>query len=315
MPREALSMKRRHFLLGAGALWALRGGLRAAPTRPRPTSLPGTTPETFPFLGPVYRLPVNGVQLAYRDFGAGPPLLLLGEQSTTMNWWPPALLRGLAQNYRILTVDPRGVGYSTDNPAAPARLSQLAEDCQGLLLALGLSSTRFLGWGMGANVGLFLALQDSRRIERLILSGGDPGGSLATACVPEVQAILANGRPRPERLATVMFSPAAREAKQQLLETLAAMPEEAFPAETIRRQQEALAAWRGDDTVANKLGAVSVPVLVHYGSRDVVTPPANGELLAARLPGARAEEVEGGGHACLFEQPDSFLAVATEFLR
>lgn len=308
-------MKRRHFLLGAGALLALQGGLRAAPSRPRPNPLPGTIPEQASFLGPIYRLAVNDVQLAYRDFGAGPPLMLLGEQSTTMSWWPPQLLESLAQSFRVLTVDPRGVGYSTDNATTPLALARLADDCQGLLFALGLSSTRFVGWGMGANVGLLLALKDARRVDRLILCGGDPGGSLATAPVPEVQSILSDPRPRPERLAAIMFSPAAREAKQQLLENLAALPEEALPPETVRRQQAAMEAWRQDQGVANKLGAVSVPVLVYYGSRDVVSPPANGEALSGHIPGARAVAVEGGGHACMFEQPGSFLALASEFLQ
>jgi pimeloyl-ACP methyl ester carboxylesterase len=255
------------------------------------------------------------VQLAYRDFGEGPALLLLGERSTTMNWWPAEMLRDLSQTYRVITMDARGVGYSTDNPAVGLSFSRMAEDASGLLFGLGISSASVLGWGMGADVGLLMALADSRRIKRLVMSGGDPGGSLSTPGIPEVEAILTDPRAEPEQLLAVMFNPSAREAKQAFLQALSAMPSEQVGEKALRSQAQAVAAWRKDDGPGNKLGAVSIPVMVHYGTRDVIAPPANGEILSERIPGARREPVEGGGHACLFEQMESFLALTLDFLK
>ncbi len=314
MPREKRStMRRRQFLAGAGALLALSGTAPGAPARSQPTALPGTTPEEARFLGPVYRLPVDDVQLAFRNFGEGPPLLLLGDRSTTMAWWPAALLQALSQHYRVIPVDARGVGFSTDNLSRELTLARMAQDVAGLMFGLGLSSARILGWGMGADIGLLMALADARRVHRLIMSGGDPGGKLSTPPIPEVQALL-DSRVQPEQLMAVMFNPTAREAKQTFLANLKAMPPEPMDERTLRRQTQAVAAWRQDDGPGNKLGAVSVPVMVHFGTRDVVSPPANAEVLAERIPGARRVAVGSGGHACMFEDEGSFLALALEFL-
>lgn len=308
-------MKRRQFLAGAGALLALPAAVSAAPAGPGRSALPGTVPEHADFLGPIYRLPVDDVQLAFRDFGDGPPLLLLGERSTTMSWWQVDLLRGLSTKYRVITLDSRGVGFSTDNPAAELSIARMASDASGLLFGLGISRARILGWGMGGNVGLRMALEDSRRVLRLLVSGADPGGSAATAPIPEVAALLSDAGSEPEQLMAVMFNPAARAAKAAFLASLSRMPGEEISPATVRRQTLAMEAWRRDDATAGKLGAISVPVMVHYGTRDAVTPPANGELLAERIPGVRREPVEGGGHACMFEQLESFLAIAHDFLR
>ncbi len=308
-------MNRRQFLAASAALLTAPAA-HAAPVGPRPVPLPGTTPGRLArFMGPISRLNVNDVQIAYRDFGEGPPLLLLTERSTSMSWWLADLLQRLALRYRILTMDYRGVGYSTDNLALELTIPTLASDAAGLLWGLGLSSASVVGWGLGACVGLMLALNEPRRVKRLVLSAGDPGGSHSQAPIPEIETLLADPSSQAEQLMAVMFSPSAREAKQTFLASLQAMPSERTPETTAARQAHAVQAWRADDRTHERLSSLRLPVLVHYGTRDVVTPPANGEWLARHIPEARRDAVEDGSHACLFEQWPSFAETLEGFLR
>lgn len=60
--------------------------------------------------------------------------------------------------------------------------------------------------------------------------------------------------------------------------------------------------WGADLAALTDLG---VPVLLAHGTHDRVVPPAHGEALAAALPRARLERVDGAGHvAVLLRVPD-----------
>lgn len=71
-------------------------------------------------------------------------------------------------------------------------------------------------------------------------------------------------------------------------------------AETAIRQNEAVGA-RADHRAA--LAQLRLPVHVLCGTGDRVTPPALPQDLAALIPGARLQLVEGAGHMLPMEQP------------
>ena len=56
------------------------------------------------------------------------------------------------------------------------------------------------------------------------------------------------------------------------------------------------------------------PVLVATGTEDVVIPPANADLLAARWHAARVERFAGGGHAFMAQEPERLGTLITSFL-
>ena len=59
---------------------------------------------------------------------------------------------------------------------------------------------------------------------------------------------------------------------------------------------------------------IAAPTLVVTGSADQVVDPRNSDLLAARIPGARLEVVEGAGHVLFWERPEEFAALVEEHL-
>ena len=79
-----------------------------------------------------------------------------------------------------------------------------------------------------------------------------------------------------------------------------------------QRHADALATWL--EGAERAYADVSIPTLVIAGSDDSLTPEANAEAIAARIPRARVERLEGIGHAPMIEDPERLQALLREFL-
>ena len=62
------------------------------------------------------------------------------------------------------------------------------------------------------------------------------------------------------------------------------------------------------------LAGIGVPVLVAVGEDDIVTPPAESELMHARLEDARLVRIPDAGHLACLESPAAFDAALGSFL-
>ena len=60
--------------------------------------------------------------------------------------------------------------------------------------------------------------------------------------------------------------------------------------------------------------AIGTPTLVLAGSEDPATPPAQGELIASLIPGARLSVLEGAGHLANVEEPAAFNRLLLDHL-
>src|SRR6266536_1661770 len=99
---------------------------------------------------------VNGIDLYYEEQGSGEPLLLImGFTAHSMLWMMQ--VPALAQRYRVITLDNRGVGRSSV-PPGPHTTRQMADDAAGLLDHLGIEQAGVIGWSMGGMIAQELAL-------------------------------------------------------------------------------------------------------------------------------------------------------------
>ena len=65
---------------------------------------------------------------------------------------------------------------------------------------------------------------------------------------------------------------------------------------------------------APRLPTLDVPSLVVCSSLDTSCPPAAGRAIAAALPHAAYEEIEGAAHMAPLEQPQRFAEIVERFL-
>jgi pimeloyl-ACP methyl ester carboxylesterase len=67
-------------------------------------------------------------------------------------------------------------------------------------------------------------------------------------------------------------------------------------------------------TFAGVDAPIAQDTLIVTGTADNVVDVRNSDVLAARIPGARVEKLEGLGHLFFWEAPDRFVRIVTEFL-
>jgi pimeloyl-ACP methyl ester carboxylesterase len=112
---------------------------------------------------------INGVDIHYRVYGSGDPLLLLhGFGGCGSNWEP--FVSALALKYRVIVPDLRGHGWST-NPSHEFTHRQSAEDIRALMDQLGIQRARAMGISTGGMTLIHLATRYPGRVERMVLIG------------------------------------------------------------------------------------------------------------------------------------------------
>ena len=83
---------------------------------------------------------------------------------------------------------------------------------------------------------------------------------------------------------------------------------------TIGRVTAALEAMKARPDSTGDLGGIPVPALVIVGEEDTITPPAEAEEMAARLPNGRLARIPEAGHLSNVEAPDAFNRELRAFL-
>jgi len=79
-------------------------------------------------------------------------------------------------------------------------------------------------------------------------------------------------------------------------------------------RQIAQADERDTDAFQDRLGAMTIPVLICWGADDRWIPWTQGEILAARIPGARFRPIEGAGHLVQEDAPAALTRLLIDFL-
>jgi pimeloyl-ACP methyl ester carboxylesterase len=112
----------------------------------------------------------RGVRVHYAEAGEGEPIVLV--HGWPQHWWCWRELIGpLAESYRVICPDIRGIGWSEGSPRG-YKLDELAADVLGLADALGLERFRLVGHDWGAALGYRAALYWPRRIQQFVPLGG-----------------------------------------------------------------------------------------------------------------------------------------------
>jgi len=114
-----------------------------------------------------YSLDVPGARLHYEVQGSGPALMLVGHPMG-VSWFAP-IARLLAEEYTVVTYDPRGFARSTiDDPDQDAEPNLLADDVRRVLDAVGEVPAHVFGSSGGAVTGLALVANYPGHVETLI---------------------------------------------------------------------------------------------------------------------------------------------------
>lgn len=124
----------------------------------------------------VYRVPANGIEIAYKLLGSGEPLVLIPGLGQTMEGWPEPVLDILSQHFQLIVLDNRGMGSTTVNDA-PFAYKLFAGDVVGLLDALGVAKADVLGYSLGSTITQELLYAYPERVNKAVVYATTVDGS------------------------------------------------------------------------------------------------------------------------------------------
>lgn len=252
----------------------------------------------------------NGIDIHYEICGKGPVVTLSHSLASDLTMWD-GLAAALSDRYTVLRYDTRGHG-ATDAPDGPYSFAQLLGDVVGLLDALKIERTHFVGLSMGGMIAQHFALAHPGRLGKLVIA------SSSSRTPPEARALW------DERIALARTQGMQAHVEATLGRWFTA-PYRASHPEMMARIGALIAAtpvagYAGcgaaicDLALTDKLAALRAPTLVLVGTDDPGTPPALSEVIAGAIPGARLEIVPSASHLLCVEQAEAFNRLVGGFL-
>jgi pimeloyl-ACP methyl ester carboxylesterase len=246
----------------------------------------------------------DGTHLHYVVEGHGPPIVLVGGKTSSIDgaWWryiPP-----LAQRLKVIALDNRGAGQS-DKPDAPYTTGMMADDAMAVLHAAGETSAHWFGISLGGMILQQLALDHPAAVRSLIMAATSCDGERPARAVMDLPELAGN----PLRRYANLYAP------RFILDHPDWVREDAthfgkLPLHAIVRQDQA----GSQHQVCDRLDEIREPVLILHGSEDRTVPLARGEELQRRLPNARLQVLEGAGHQVHSEQFATVLPMVLDFV-
>src|ERR687890_276262 len=139
---------------------------------------------------PLEKVRVGDIDVAYKMFGKGEPILLFNGASDSMEAWDPSFLTGLSSNHTVVAFDQRGIGNTTAG-SKPYTMLQLANDTAGLLDALKIQQADVFGYSLGSEIAQQLTVSHPDNVNRLILVAATCGGKDGIPKPPESKKSMA----------------------------------------------------------------------------------------------------------------------------
>jgi pimeloyl-ACP methyl ester carboxylesterase len=254
--------------------------------------------------------PVNGLQMYYEIHGEAsgdqPPLVLLHGAFATIDLWGP-ILETLAGERQVIAVELQAHGHTADIDR-PFSYERFADDVAVVMEHLAIAQADVVGYSMGANTGLRLAIQHPDRVRKLVAISGN---YRTDGYYPELLGMI-------QSLTPEMF--AGSPVEDAYLRN-APNPED-FPklVEKMKEFEANLFAWPAED-----VQAIAAPTLLIIADSDGVRPEHAVEmfrLLGGGVPGdltglpkSQLAIIPGATHVSLVvERSDLWLPMVAAFL-
>ncbi len=280
----------------------------------------------------------DGVRVFWQSYGTGDQTILFLPTWTLVHsrvW--KAQIGYFARHFRVICFDPRGNGRS-DRPTDPAAYDEreFAQDALDVMDACGVDSAVCVALSRGAQRGLLLAAEHPERVAGMVFIGPmfpvsllhglrmrllfHPLGEWFIKRPPITKRGWGKANPYywihggyadfvqwwaermfPEPHSTKQIEDAVAWSFETDGERLGASTAGPLAAPATRRDQTELAK------------RVRCPVLVIHGTKDGITPYADGKALA-KITGGRLETVEGAGHVPHARKPVQVNLAMREFM-
>ncbi len=255
----------------------------------------------------------NNITFCYDDVGKGNiPVLFVHGFPFDKSMWKPQF-DFLKSTHRVIAVDLRGFGKSTDN-LEKASITLFADDLIKLMDGLDIKKAIVCGLSMGGYIVLNAVNRFPERFAGIILSD-----TQCNADTPEarekryktIQQIEADGLiDFAESFVKNIFSKNSLEERKDQVEKIKKIILSTSP-KTVAAALVALAErWES----CSGLNSISVPALILCGKEDIITPPERAEFLHQNIKNSKIQIIDGAGHMSNIEQSNVFNKHIEDFL-
>jgi len=253
-------------------------------------------------------LDVSGLKTNYELSGHGDSVLMFSNSlGTNLSMWEPQQA-ALESRFRILRYDTRGHGQTSVTPGSYT-IEQLGRDVLSLLDSLHINRVDFCGLSMGGVIGMWLGINASNRLRRLVLCNTAPKIGSAEVWNARIATVQKEGmKSVASSVVERWFTPEFRAQHkgkvawtQQMLENSSAQGYAACCA-AIR-----------DVDLREVVSRIKVPTLVIYGGSDPVIPNVEAGFLTGQIAGSASLELNAA-HLSNVEQAEAFSNALADFL-
>jgi pimeloyl-ACP methyl ester carboxylesterase len=282
---------------------------------------------------PLKKVHVGDIDVAYKIFGKGYPIILFNGASDNMDAWDPSLLKVLSSNHTVIVFDQRGIANTTAG-SKPYTYQQLANDTAGLLDALKIPKTDVMGYSLGSYLAQQLTIMYPNKVNSLVLIGSSCGGKDHTPKPPEfikLQSDIVNKslhnipitHEEMQALNVASLGPGwirLHPESSKIPENITSLqqlkpgltPEIANNQINVGKHWEDNPNWNG---ACDELAKLAKPTLVITGTDDnLYQPYVNSLKIAEKIPGAWLVQIKNAGHAVVDQYPSEIGKIMNTFL-
>ena len=250
----------------------------------------------------------DGCDLYYEDVGHGVPILLVPPSGATASTWGH-VTEELARIGRVITYDRRGYARSVSPPVHS--VLRHTNDAAAILTSLHAAPAVVVGTSAGATIAVDLAVRRPDLVRAVIAHEAAWRANRHLPHRSQVVAVAKIGwltlRGRHGDAAETLLRAAYRHRDGR-------SSWDAFPEDWRRAGRDnpraSLQDFRnsiGNYPSAAELATITVPVVCSHGTRSPDNIARLTRFLAAAIPTARLQRVDGAGHAVAFDAPDAFV--------
>lgn len=245
-------------------------------------------------------------RLWYDECGSGTPIVLIHGWCMSSAVW--ALQReGLADSYRVITLDLRGHGATPPHPDGFG-IRGCAMDIVGLINNLGVGDVIVAGWSLGALIAIETLLLCTERVSGLVLISGTPQfvqsvdfpyGVVRSEADGMAKKVCRSVQRARDGFLTRMLVP-GEDGSGFVHSLLSSVP---VPATDVALQ--ALDALVTAD-MRDSLSMISCPTLILNGDSDVICLPQASEFMSQQILTSRQVIFSECGHVPFLSQSSKF---------
>lgn len=251
--------------------------------------------------------------------GSGAPLLLIHGWGMHGGMWG-GVAEKLAQNFRVMTVDLPGHGFSADLSHFPFPVSNFTIDTiVDELSAQFVEPLCVCGWSLGGQIALRWAMRHPQQVERLVTVASTPSfvrrEGWDHALSVEILQEFADNLQHHYALTLKHFLALQVRGGEQEREWLNVLRDGLFSRgePDLAALQGGLEILRGCD-LRGALPEVKQAMLVLAGERDTLIPQQASQYMANNTPNGRLAVIRGAAHAPFLSHPGEFVEHVVNFL-